>query len=199
MEKKKVNLTPKLFEGSGKLCVIIGGQHGDEPLGVDLANKVINSISRYKVKHPIVVIPCANPVGFLNNVREFDGIDMNRDYGPNSQNHIVTKIKRLILRSALVIDIHSTPCEFMGQSTPVTFSKPGDLGNHFECEEWEEWEDSNDKKGSLRNFCIENNIDMLLYEGADCKAGYDLSIDIGVRGIISLLLHKGWLDIDKSN
>lgn len=63
--------------------LIIGGIHGDERSGVYLAQKLINqlSLSVADLKGQVVVIPNANPDGFVAGTRvNARGIDINRNF-----------------------------------------------------------------------------------------------------------------------
>ncbi|MCB0350465.1 MAG: DUF2817 domain-containing protein [Bdellovibrionales bacterium] len=63
--------------------LLIGGVHGDEPEGVQLANdslQWLKSNTTHKLA-PWIVIPCLNPDGFKKNERtNGNGVDLNRNY-----------------------------------------------------------------------------------------------------------------------
>ena len=61
--------------------LLIGGVHGDEPLGVELAQQTVNWIQNSPTQKPWVVIPCLNIDGFNNHQRTNGrGVDLNRNY-----------------------------------------------------------------------------------------------------------------------
>lgn len=63
--------------------LLIGGVHGDEPEGVELANKTLEWLKDNKatVTVPWTVIPCLNPDGILLGQRmNGRGVDLNRNY-----------------------------------------------------------------------------------------------------------------------
>tara|TARA_Y100001935_G_C17307858_1_gene513600 strand:+ start:2202 stop:2912 length:711 start_codon:yes stop_codon:yes gene_type:complete len=67
--------------------LLIGGVHGDEPEGVELAKKTLlwlksESYQKHKGSKPSwILIPCINPDGFSSNQRtNSQGIDLNRNF-----------------------------------------------------------------------------------------------------------------------
>jgi hypothetical protein len=65
--------------------LFIGGVHGDEPEGVELAQQLIKKLyeihKKISIWHPWVLIPCINPDGFKNNQRtNSQGVDLNRNF-----------------------------------------------------------------------------------------------------------------------
>ncbi len=74
--------------------VLIGGVHGDEPEGVELAQKTLNWLLGVTNKpqpeghfdlNPWVVIPCLNPDGYVCNQRvNSRGVDLNRNFPSRS-------------------------------------------------------------------------------------------------------------------
>ena len=68
--------------------LLMGGVHGDEPLGVHLAQQTLKLLEkdlRNKILVPWVLIPCLNPDGYKNNTRvNGRGVDLNRNYPSKS-------------------------------------------------------------------------------------------------------------------
>jgi len=66
----------------------MGGVHGDEPLGVHLAQqtlKLLQNELRAETTTPWILIPCLNPDGYNNNTRvNGRGVDLNRNYPSKS-------------------------------------------------------------------------------------------------------------------
>lgn len=68
-----------------KPIILIGGVHGDEPEGVELATQTLHWLKQNCEKKvtlaPWVVIPCLNPDGIAKNERtNGNGVDLNRNY-----------------------------------------------------------------------------------------------------------------------
>lgn len=69
----------------------MGGVHGDEPLGVHLAQQTLDFLRRDEasakpeVKLPWILIPCLNVDGYARNTRvNGRGVDLNRNYPSKS-------------------------------------------------------------------------------------------------------------------
>ena len=69
-----------------KPILLIGGVHGDEPEGVELACRTLDWLKTETSKNPTavypwIVIPCLNPDGYRKNQRvNANGVDLNRNY-----------------------------------------------------------------------------------------------------------------------
>lgn len=65
--------------------VWIGGVHGDEPEGVELAKKTQEWLESHNECYPWLCIPCLNPDGFSKKQRTNGrGVDLNRNYPSRS-------------------------------------------------------------------------------------------------------------------
>lgn len=76
--------------------LFIGGVHGDEPEGVELANKTLAWLkdNSEKVQTPWVLIPCLNPDGIALAQRvNANAVDLNRNYPSKDWNAQFTKAR----------------------------------------------------------------------------------------------------------
>lgn len=71
-----------VFEKKLRPILFIGGVHGDEPEGVELAKSLLNFVQQSKADYvPFLLIPCLNPDGYLAKTRtNANGVDLNRNY-----------------------------------------------------------------------------------------------------------------------
>lgn len=61
--------------------LFIGGVHGDEPEGVEIAKQTLNWLKTTPVPHKWLLIQCINPDGFKSNERTNSaGVDLNRNF-----------------------------------------------------------------------------------------------------------------------
>lgn len=70
-----------------KPLLLMGGVHGDEPLGVLLAQQTLEFIKQNEkqIKLPWILIPCLNVDGYKKNTRvNGRGVDLNRNYPSKS-------------------------------------------------------------------------------------------------------------------
>ena len=75
--------------------LLMGGVHGDEPLGVLLAQQTLKLLQgelSTKKTIPWILIPCINPDGYKNNTRvNGRGVDLNRNYPSKSWSPVAEK------------------------------------------------------------------------------------------------------------
>lgn len=65
--------------------LLMGGVHGDEPLGVLLAQQTLKFLENQKNTCPWILIPCLNVDGYQRNTRvNGRGVDLNRNYPSKS-------------------------------------------------------------------------------------------------------------------
>lgn len=79
----------KSSSSPSKKYLFIGGVHGDEPEGVQLASDLLNWLSKNHsaVTHSWTLIPCLNPDGYFANKRTNDsGVDLNRNFPSSDWN-----------------------------------------------------------------------------------------------------------------
>lgn len=72
--------------GTGRPLLMIGGVHGDEPEGVELAKKLLVWLqkSHKQIERSWILVPCLNVDGYLKNQRvNGNGVDLNRNFPSN--------------------------------------------------------------------------------------------------------------------
>lgn len=68
-----------------KPLLLMGGVHGDEPLGVLLAQQTLEMLRGERETAPWILIPCLNPDGYQAKTRvNGSGVDLNRNYPSKS-------------------------------------------------------------------------------------------------------------------
>lgn len=87
-EGRKIMLAHSLdFDWSprSRPLILMGGIHGDEPEGIELATQTLNWLKSNQARVPWVLIPCLNPDGAAKNQRtNGSGVDLNRNYPARS-------------------------------------------------------------------------------------------------------------------
>lgn len=92
-----------------KHVLISSGLHGDEPGGIEASLLFLSRDNSHLLKSfNFTVIPCINPYGYVNNIREnSDGIDINRMFESNEIKEVMI-IKKALgeIQFSLTIDFH---------------------------------------------------------------------------------------------
>lgn len=177
----------KIFElydqNTNVKCLIIGGQHGNEPVGIDICKKLTKITPANNGLH---IIPIANRPAFTQKSREFNGVNLNRSYGEKSTNileldEMIDTIKNLAANAAVVIDCHSTPMKDLGEISIYPNNNAVEIaplmGLPFYIQKA--------PQDSLRYFCDQHGVAAITFEGIDEL--HEESVEIGVGAILRLL------------
>jgi len=173
----------ELYDKPSSKCLIIGGQHGNEPIGVEICQELSKIIPPNNGVH---IIPIANRPAFIDKTREFNGVNLNRAYGDQSTNileldDMVNIIKEKTKQSQLVIDCHSTPITGLDEIAVFPNKCASNIASLMGLPHYYQPAPEH----SLRYFCDQHNIPSLTFEGVDEM--HDESVEAGVVGIIQLL------------
>ena len=172
----------ELYEQSPN-SLIVGGHHGDEPIGVDICKKLIELIPENNGVH---IIPIANRPAFIGKTREFDGVDLNRSYGNNVSgvtelDEMSDTIKGLSTGAKVVIDCHSTPIKDLDEISVY----PNLLGAELAPLMGLPYYMQEPPETSLRGYCEAIGVPMITFEGV--HELHEESVAAGVAGIMKLL------------
>ena len=164
-------------------ALVIGGHHGDEPIGVEICKKLTEITP---ANDGLRIISMANRPAYIAKTREFEGIDLNRAYGNEKidmpeLNEMVNTIKKLAADSCVVIDCHSTPMEGLQEIAIFPNHAGKKLAPYMGLPFY--WQEA--PENSLRYFCDSINVPAITFEGVNEL--HNESVEAGVAGILSLL------------
>jgi predicted deacylase len=98
----------------GPTLAVLGGVHGDEPLGVETVRQFVLALEAEDFHGRVVAIPLANSYGFqsLSRNTPLDGVNMNRVFPGNPDGDFTEQVARVITDRLLpgcdaLIDFHS--------------------------------------------------------------------------------------------
>lgn len=185
------NAGPCLF-----LCAAI---HGDELNGVEIIRRVLRMKSISSIRGTLIAIPIVNILGFLSQSRYLaDGRDLNRFFpGSNSGSFANTLaslfMEEIVGKATHGIDLHTGSrhrSNFPQIRITEEDSKALELANAFAAPIIMP---SLNRDGSLRSAVQAKNIPILLYEAGEALRFDEVSIRIGVRGIMNVIRFLGML------
>ena len=174
----------ELYKNNPKMhCLIIGGHHGNEPIGVDICKKIAELMPNGNGVH---IIPIANRAAYVSKTREQNGVDMNRAYGDQSTNileldDMVKTIKDKASTAAVVIDCHSTPIKDLDEIAVFPNTSGTEIAPLMGLPHYMQAP----PEDSLRYFCDQHGVPAITFEGVDEL--HDESVAAGVAGIMQLL------------
>ena len=167
--------------------------HGDELNGVEIIRRLLKSSKLSKLCGTLIAVPIVNVFGFMANSRYLpDRRDLNRSFPGNSKGSLTAQLAHLFMKEVVSrcthgIDLHTGAIHRKNlphiradisdpamESLAQAFSAP--LILH-----------SNLRDGSLRLAATEMKIPTMLYEAGEALRFDEVSIRIGVRGIIRVM------------
>ncbi len=188
----------------GPTIFVSGAIHGDELNGIEIISRLINSKSINALRGTLIAVPIVNGFGVLNQSRYLpDRRDLNRCFPGSAKGSLAGRIAYLFMQEVVTkcdygIDLHTgaihrsnLPQIRANLDDPVTFEMAKAFGVPVLI-------NSNLRDGSLRQCADEHGIPMLLYEAGQALRFDELSIKVGVKGIINVLRHLDMLPKLKS-
>jgi len=188
----------------GPTIFVSGAIHGDELNGIEIISRLINSRSINALRGTLIAVPIVNAFGVLNQSRYLpDRRDLNRCFPGSAKGSLAGRIAYLFMQEVVTqcdfgIDLHTgaihrsnLPQIRANLDDPVTF----EMAKAFAVPVLI---NSNLRDGSLRQCADEHGIPMLLYEAGQALRFDELSIKVGVKGIINVLRHLNMLPKLKS-
>ena len=111
---------------SGPRITMLGVQHGDEYSGMEIINRVIDSIDCQSLSGSIIAIPVSNPLAFNSAERAtppsmgYENLNMNRVWPGDPKGLLMERIAakiwdQIITNSDIIIDLHEGGKAFMAK------------------------------------------------------------------------------------
>jgi len=181
----------------GPRLFISAAIHGDELNGVEIIRRILKNTRMKRLKGTLVAVPIVNVYGFLAHSRYLpDRRDLNRSFPGNEKGSLTSQLaylfmKEVVLRCTHGIDLHTGAIhrsnlpqiradltDPMMEQLAQSFSAP--LVLHSDL-----------RDGSLRLAATDKQIPTMLYEAGEALRFDELSIRLGVRGIMRVMQSLG--------
>ncbi|MGR9053724.1 MAG: succinylglutamate desuccinylase/aspartoacylase family protein [Gammaproteobacteria bacterium] len=183
---------PRLF-----VCAAI---HGDEINGIEIIRRLVRSPALKSIKGALIAVPIVNVYGFVRHSRYLpDRRDLNRvfpgsDTGSLAGRLASTFISEIVAKCSHGIDLHTATIHRDNlpqiRATFAPDSETETLAREFSAPVIV---NADLRDGSLRAIAAERNMPLLVYEGGEALRFDEISIRIGVRGIIRVMRKLGML------
>jgi uncharacterized protein len=167
--------------------------HGDELNGVEIIRRLLKSPRLSKLRGTIVAVPIVNVFGFIANSRYLpDRRDLNRSFPGNANGSLTAQlahlfVKEVVSRCTHGIDLHTGAIHRTNlPHIRADLSNP-DMARLAQAFSAPLILHSNLRDGSLRLAATDMNIPTMLYEAGEALRFDEVSIRIGVRGIIRVM------------
>lgn len=179
-------------EDGPTLC-ITAAIHGDEINGVEIIRRLLKRKGLRHIKGTIIALPIVNVYGFLYQQRYLmDRRDLNRSFPGSAKGSLAGMLADIICKKILskvthVIDLHTgsnhrfnlpqirANLDIPGiESLALAFNVPVILHSTL-------------RDGSMREYANDQNIPILLYEAGEALRFDELSIRMGINGILGVM------------
>lgn len=185
------------------LCVT-AAIHGDEVNGVEIVRRILGRKSYRNLCGTLIAVPIANPYGFLYQDRYLmDRRDLNRSFPGSKSGSLAARLaytiaQELIQPAQYHIDLHSGSLHRTNLPQIRVSDEGGvveELGRVFDSPVMLI---AKERESSLRSVARSLGVHSILYEGGEAHRFDELTISVGVRGVLKVMQHLGMLAGRKS-
>ena len=183
----------------GPCLFVSAAMHGDEINGIEIIYRLLQRLPFRRLRGTLIAVPVVNVYGFINQSRYLpDRRDLNRFFPGSETGSLASRLAGLFMQEIVAhcthgIDLHSgsnhrsnlpqiradlTDAET--QRMAQTFGAPVVLNAPL-------------REGSLRAAVGSRGIPILLYEAGEALRFDELSIRVGVQGILAVMRQIGML------
>lgn len=184
---------------AGPTLFVSAAMHGDEVVGVEIVRRLLRTRNLDTLRGTLLAIPIVNAYGFLSQSRYLpDRRDLNRTFPGSDIGSLAARLahhfmKEIVERSDVGIDVHSaaihrtnlpqirvSPRNSETMSLAEAFGPPVIMTSKL-------------RDGSLRQAAQRCGVDVLLYETGEALRFDELSMRVGVMGILRVMRHLGMI------
>jgi predicted deacylase len=181
----------------GPTLFVSGAIHGDEVTGVEICRQLLASRALAVARGTLLVVPIVNAFGFISHSRYLpDRRDLNRSFPGNMRGSLAAQLANLFMseivgRSTYGIDLHSAAIHRSnlpqirvdkGDETALelarAFGAPIIVPSPY-------------REGSLRQAARDKGVPVIVYEAGEGLRVDDLSVHVGMRGVLRVMAHLG--------
>jgi hypothetical protein len=200
-----VNMPVHVVHGKreGPVLFVSAAVHGDEINGVEIIRRLLLQPQLQKLRGTLLVVPIVNVFGFHNQSRYLpDRRDLNRSFPGREQGSLAGRLAHLFLNEVVMhadfgIDLHTAAIHRdnlpqiradMSTETLVPLAKAFAAPVLIH---------SAPPEGSLRHAADFEGVPILVYEAGEALRFDEVSIRIGLRGIVNVMREMGMLSIKR--
>lgn len=188
----------------GPVMFVSAAIHGDEINGIEIIRQLLKARALRSLRGTLLCVPVVNVYGFLNHTRYLpDRRDLNRSFPGARHGSLASRMARvfareIIDRSTHGIDLHTgannrtnLPHVRANLDDPYCENLAVKFGTPIVI-------NANLRDGSLRQYALEQNIPMLLYEAGEALRFDKFAIQAGLRGVLNVMRALEMLPARKS-
>lgn len=184
----------------GPSLLITSAMHGDELNGVEIIRRLLGSKSIHRIKGTLICIPVVNVFGFVGQSRYLpDRRDLNRSFPGSAKGSMAARLANLLSTEVLpfcthLIDLHTGAVgrENLPQIRGC-FNMGGRLAAIANAFNAPVLLDLGLRPGTFREIAHKRGIPSLVYEAGEALRFDEISIRIGVSGILNVMSYLGMI------
>lgn len=167
--------------------------HGDELLGIEIVRRLTRHSALARLRGTLLAVPIVNPYGVLAQSRYLpDRRDLNRSFPGSTTGSLAARLAHLFMDEIVSNATHGIDLHTGAQHR---FNLPqirADLSDDENLRLAKAFDvpvllDSNIRDGSLRAVVSEHGLPMLLYEAGEALRYDEMSVRVGVRGVLGVM------------
>lgn len=197
---------PVIIEKSnidGPTLLIMGGIHGDEVNGIEIARRLLFHNFTKPERGTIICIPVVNVMAFLNMSRKFaDGRDLNRSFPGNSKGSLASQVAyslttKILPYADFVVDLHTGSEQRFNYPQiryDTTHKQNLELAKAFNAPFT--LLSSKAPKGSLRRVLNDSSTPTIIFEACKSQTIDEYVSQTGIRGVLNVM---DYLNIRQNN
>lgn len=181
----------------GPVIFVSGSVHGDEIIGVEICRRLLGAVSPKRLAGTLLCIPIVNAYGFVQHQRYLpDRRDLNRCFPGSAKGSLAAQLahhftQEIIARCEVGIDLHTAGLH--RENLPqirISADRPraAELAQAFAAPAIIV---SSLRAGSLRQTAADHDCDVLLLEAGEALRFDEMSMRVGVQGILRVMAHLG--------
>lgn len=197
----EMNMSLHVIHGKkpGPTLFISAAVHGDELNGIEIIRRLLVRRGLSNIAGTLVAIPVVNSYGLIQHSRYLpDRRDLNRSFPGSEKGSLAARLANLFVEEIISkcthgIDLHTGAVH--RSNLPQIRADLDDEETKRLAEEFgvPVLINASLRDGSLRAACKEHNIPVLLYEAGEALRYDEISIRVGVNGIVNVMRALGML------
>jgi predicted deacylase len=188
----------------GPRLFVSAAMHGDEILGIEIIRRLVRHRALGRIRGTLLAVPIVNPYGVLDQSRYLpDRRDLNRSFPGSNTGSLAARLAHLFMSEIVSnathgIDLHTgAQHRFNLPQVRAELDDPENLrlARAFDVPVLL---DSSIRDGSLRAVVSELGLPMLVYEAGEALRNDEMSVRLGVRGVLGVMRELDMLPAARS-
>jgi hypothetical protein len=200
-----VNMPVHVVHGKreGPTLFVSSALHGDEINGVEIVRRLLLQPQLKKIRGTLLVVPIVNVFGFHMQSRYLpDRRDLNRSFPGREKGSLAARLANIFLRDVVAradfgIDLHTAAIHRDNLPQIRADMSLGALGSLAKAFAAPVLIHSAPPEGSLRHSAAAKDIPIMVYEAGEALRFDELSIRIGLRGVINVMRELGMISLKR--